>query len=217
MKRCLVLTGALLLSAIAFANNITVSNATTCGQNTTGDYVLVNFDVAWENSWRTSTNESNYDGAWIFVKFRKNGTTDWRHATINQAGNTVASGAAFNNPPDGKGAFIYRSADGIGNVNFTGNQLRWNYGVDGLLDNETVEIRVFALEMLYIPQGGFQLGSGGGEINTFKTGATAAPYDVTSATITFGTTGTNLNANGFGPASGTIPSAFPTGITHSGS
>ena len=86
---------------------------------------IINFDVAWENSWRTSTNESNYDGAWIFVKFRKQGTTDWRHCTINTTGFTAGTGGTFKVPTDGKGAFIYKAADGIGNVNYTGNQLIW--------------------------------------------------------------------------------------------
>lgn len=204
----LLLTGSALL-----ANNITVSNTSLTGQNTTSHYTNVNFDVAWENSWRTSTNESNYDGAWIFIKFRKNSTTDWRHCTISSTGNTAASGATFFIPSDNKGAFIYRSADGIGNVSWAANQLRWNYGVDGVLDNETVEVRVFALEMVYIPQGSFQLGSGGTETNAFKDGPSASPYLVASNNaIPFGNTAGTLNPNGLGPTSGTLPAAFPKGF-----
>ena len=196
-----------------FANNITVANTSLSGQNTTAHFTLINFDVAWENSWRTSTNESNYDGAWIFVKYRKNGTTDWRHCTINATGHTNAAGSAFSVPTDGKGAFIYRSADGIGNVNFMGNKLQWNYGADGVLDNETVEIRVFALEMVYIPQGSFQLGSGGSEANAFTDGSSTSPYMVSSnSAINLGTTAGTLNPNGQGSAAGTIPVAFPKGF-----
>ena len=201
------------LSILLFANNITVSNTSLGGQNTASHFTQVSFDVAWENSWRTSTNESNYDGAWVFVKFRKNGTTDWRHCTISSTGNTSATGATFFIPSDNKGAFIYRSADGIGNVSYAGNKLQWNYGVDGILDNETVEVRVFALEMVYIPQGSFQLGSGGTETNVFKDGSSANPYLVASnAAIPFGTTAGTLNTNGSGPTSGTLPVAFPKGF-----
>ncbi|RYE21135.1 MAG: hypothetical protein EOP51_16325 [Sphingobacteriales bacterium] len=195
------------------ANNILVTNANISGQNTTSHFSLINFDVAWENSWRTSTNESNYDGAWIFVKYRKNGTTDWRHCTIAATGNTPATGASFFIPSDNKGAFIYRSADGIGSVNYTGNKLQWNYGADGLLDNETVEIRVFAVEMVYIPQGSFQLGSGGTEMYNFRNGTAQAPYLVASnAAINMGTTAGTLNPNGAGTATGTLPVAFPKGF-----
>lgn len=212
-KNFLAIIPLLLLTIFSSANNITVANASLSGQNTTAHTSIINFDVAWENSWRTSTNENNYDGAWIFIKFRKNGTTDWRHATINVAGATAASGAVFNIPADGKGAFIYRSANGIGNVSYAANQLIWNYGTDGILDNETVEIRVFALEMVYIPTGSFQLGSGGSEANAFQDGTSGTPYNVASnAAITFGTTAGTLNPNGMGTASGTLPAAFPKGF-----
>ncbi len=142
MNRILITLSLTFLTCVAIANNITVSNTSLNGQNTTSDFTLINFDVAWENSWRTNTNESNYDGAWIFVKYRKNGTSDWRHCTISSTGNTAASGAVFSIPSDNKGAFIYRISEGIGNVNFTGNQLQWNYGADGVLDNETAAGRL---------------------------------------------------------------------------
>ncbi len=202
----------LLISIFSSANNIVITNASLSGQNTTAKTSIINFDVSWENSWRTSTNENNYDGAWIFVKYRKNGTTDWRHATISLTGATPASGAAFSIPTDGKGAFIHRSGNGIGNVSYAANQLVWTYGTDGILDNETVEIRVFALEMVYIPIGSFQLGSGGSEANTFQDGTSGIPYTVASnAAINLGTTAATLNPNGMGAASGTLPAAYPKG------
>lgn len=213
MKKILLSLTAFLLSVISMANNIVVSGATLTGQNTTVKTEVITFNITWDNSWRTSTNENNYDGAWVFVKFRKMGTTDWRHCTINTAGSVAAAGGAFTVPPDGKGAFIYRSADGIGTVNYASNQLVWNYGVDGILDNETVEIRVFGLEMVYIPQGSFQLGSGGSEASAFKDGSTINPYLVASNNaIPLGTTTGTLNPNGQGTATGTIPAAFPKGF-----
>ncbi len=213
MKRIYLLAALVLaITGTNFANNILVTNASISGQNTTTHTSKINFDVAWDNSWRTSTNENNYDAAWIFVKYRKNGTNDWRHATISATGNTPATGASFNIPTDGKGAFIYRSANGIGSVNYTANQLQWNYSVDGLLDNETVEISVFALEMVYVPSGSYVLGSGGTETNTFKDGVSTTPYRVaTAGSISTGTTTGTLNFNGSGTGT-TIPATFPTGF-----
>ena len=200
-----------LLVLNVFANNITVSNAVISNQNIINHSSLINFNVAWDNSWRTSTNENNYDGAWIFVKYRKNGTTDWRHCTINVTGNTAATGGTITVPTDGKGAYIYRSANGIGNISFSGNKIQWNYGADGLLDNETVEIRVFALEMVYVPAGNFYLGSGSSiELNSFKNGPSSAPYLVNTGAITTGTIAGTLNFNGKGTGT-SIPAAFPTG------
>lgn len=39
-------------------------------QNTTDDYTLMQFDLSWENSWRTSPAPNNWDTAWVFVKYR---------------------------------------------------------------------------------------------------------------------------------------------------
>ncbi|MEJ7611722.1 MAG: hypothetical protein WKF88_11135 [Ferruginibacter sp.] len=214
MKKILLSITLVFIVGLGMANNIVVSSATLSNQNITADTEVINFSVTWDNGWRTSINESNYDGAWIFVKFRKMGTTDWRHCTINTSGFIPAAGAAFSVPTDGKGAFIYRSADGIGTVNYAGNQLVWNYGVDGILDNETVEVRVFALEMVYIPSGSFTLGTGGTEVNTFYTApTTTAPYLVSNNNaITAGVAAGNLNAAG-NMLAGTIPATFPKGFT----
>ena len=51
--------------------------------------------------------------------------------------------------------FLYRDSDGVGNVNYTDVQLRWNYGVNGLDDKDSVELSVLAIEMVYIPTGPF--------------------------------------------------------------
>ena len=46
------------------------------------------FDIAWEDSWRASWKEgdtewTNWDAAWIFVKYRKQGAPGWSHATLS--------------------------------------------------------------------------------------------------------------------------------------
>lgn len=196
-----------------FANNISVTNVSLSGQNKSTHTVIINFDVAWENSWRTSTNESNYDGAWVFIKFRKNGTSDWRHCHINPSGFIANPSATMLVPPaDSMGAFIYHATDFIGNVNYTGNHLVWNYAADGVADNNTVEINVFAVEMVYVPTGDYYLGSGGTETNCFRKGNTTVPgepYQVTNAgVISIGNTGNDLNFTG--AVVGTvIPGTFP--------
>ena len=133
------------MTHLSIANNVTTANVSVGSQNTSLHYSMVKFDIAWENSWRTVTNESNYDGCWIFVKFRKKNTYAWQHATFNYvspgtagaSGHTEPSGSTISTPSDGKGIFIYRNAVGNGNINWTGAQLRWNYGADGVADNKT--------------------------------------------------------------------------------
>lgn len=210
MKNILILFVFSTLLIAVKANNISVTNVSLT-RNATTHTGQITFTIAWENSWRTSTNESNYDGAWIFIKYRKTSTSDWRHATISVTGFVAGTGATLKIPPDGKGSFIYRSANGIGNVSYVANKLTWNTVSDGVLDNETVEIKVFAVEMVYIPTGNFYLGSGGSEAVAFTDGNSKNPFLVTTNPITFGLVPGTLNPHGYGPLNTTLPAAFPTG------
>ena len=228
----------LLASNAVYANNITISNLSLTGKNTSAgtnnpaNYMLVQFDINWENSWRTSSAPNNWDAAWVFVKYRisvaNGGDVLWKHASLNATGHTAPAGStidiglldpttAFNTSSNpGLGGFIYRNADGTGNFSKTGVQFRWNYGINGVLDASVLEIQVHAIEMVYVPQGGFELGSGGTETSTFyKYPTTTNTYVVSSeAAITVGTVANNLyyplTVNG-GDQSGPIPAAFPKG------
>jgi len=216
-KTALLFVCSIAVFLTSMANNVVVSTVSLGPQVTGGPisthYTQVNYDITWQNSWRTSTNESNYDGCWIFVKFRKQSTSVWQHATLNLTGHTIPSGSQIQAAADGKGVWMHRNADGIGTVNWTAASLRWNYGADGVLDNENVEVRVYAVEMVYIPQGAFTLGGIGIETYSFKDGSSTNPFQVTSeAAITAGTAAGNLNAAGAFLASGTIPAAFPKGF-----
>lgn len=208
-----LLTGALMAHTLSTSgNNISVSNTTLGTQNAGEQTIAITFDVAWENSWRTNTNESNHDGAWIFVKWRKANTYDWRHCTLHQSQSSPGTGATLVVPADEKGAFIHRTATGIGNVNFIGNQLTWRYGADGVLNNDSVEVKVFALEMVYIPEGPYYLGSGGSETNCFKDGNSVAPYLVNSnGPIPTGVNSGQLNMNANGENGLSIPESHPKG------
>ncbi|MCC5935467.1 MAG: hypothetical protein JJU35_14565 [Balneolales bacterium] len=130
--------------AASLANNIQVTNVVLTGQNTAEGYWLVQFDLSWENSWRTNNifpgdghNVGNWDAAWVFVKYRV-GNGEWQHAKLHSSGHSTGSGTpatleigvpnertayhSTDNP--GVGAFIYRSQNGSGTLSPTGNQLR---------------------------------------------------------------------------------------------
>ncbi len=205
-----------LLAGIANANNIQLANILLNGQNTGSQFSLINFDVSWDNSWRTVTNEANYDGAWVFAKFRKKTSNTWQHATIASTGMTMPAGGFIKTAADGKGVWIYRASTGVdftGNVNYTGAKLQWNFGADGVLNTDSVEIRLFALEMVYVPSGAFSLGTGGSEAGHFVSGGTNNPYNVASeAAITVTNTATNLFYATGGDALGPIPAGFPKGF-----
>jgi hypothetical protein len=166
LKRYFSIIGALLVVFAASANNVNVRNISLRGQNTSASpkYTEVEFDLSWENSWASNT---SWDAAWVFVKYRV-GYGNWGHATLSttaahhsvQTTNSVA--ATINPSSDGKGVFMYRSNPSNGNNNWQDVRLRWNYGTDNVVDTAKVRVRVFAIEMVYIPQGSFSAGDGSG-------------------------------------------------------
>jgi formylglycine-generating enzyme required for sulfatase activity len=278
--------------SVLLANNIAVSNAVTKSQNTTAgtnaaaNYTLVEFDLSWDNSWRTSSGPSNWDAAWVFVKFMvgvsnpvftgasSSGTTVtvsstanlrvgmpvyktagtgnfaantvississattfvvsgsapnlsnatiscqriWEHASLDAtAGNhTAPAGSTMDVPSDGVGVFLYRSANGTGTFSLSDVQLRWVYGTNGVRDDAVLQVKVFAIETVWVPQASFVVGSGGSAPSEFYTHTTNVPFQISSENqITVGTSSGNLyypSTNYGGDRDGPIPAAFPKG------
>jgi len=200
------------------ANNITVSNISLENLNAP-DWVQVEFDLSWENSWRLSAGPSNWDAAWVFIKYRVN-SSDWEHAQLAQTDFVTASGSTIDVTADGVGAFVYRDSDGSGDLNLQGLRLRWNYG--SIDPNDIIDIKVFAVEMVYVPEGSFFIGSTGTEENgMFFSGSSNIPYEITSENvINISPAAGNLyydNTDGLGEAAigdqlGPIPASFPKGF-----
>ncbi len=228
------------------ANNIQVSNIsllnrnTSAGVNNAANHVFVKFSISWENSWRLDGGPENWDAAWVFIKYREAGG-DWHHAWLNNTGHTAPSGGTIDvgllNPKDpfvagsnpGLGAFIYRSSPGSGNVTYNDIELRWNYGAQGIADGVAVDVQVFAIEMVYVPQGSFYVGSGGNEIGSFTDGSwaggttVAIPFLISTegaigidnaAGKLWGrsSTGTSTIGNAVADAEATLPADFPKGF-----
>lgn len=215
-KMILCFVSIVCLANLSKANDVVVTSVSLINPSTAGPlsthFSNVQFSINWKNSWRTSTNESNYDGCWIFVKYRKQSTSVWLHATINATGQAAPAGSTIQPTADGKGVFMYRSADGIGDVNFTNAAIRWNYGADGVLDNENVEVKVYAVEMVYVPQSPFNLGNASAETGKFRDGAVNTWFPISSeASITSGPLAGNLTATS-NFSTGVIPAAFPKGF-----
>ncbi len=121
----------------------------------------INFNLAWKNSWRDAT---NYDALWLFVKFRTNAGS-WKHATLNtnptlHSTGSQATGATIAPSSDGKGAYFFRTNAGRGNFSSNNVQLVWNYGSDGVADNDIIQVMVYSIEMVYVPQAAFYVGDG---------------------------------------------------------
>jgi formylglycine-generating enzyme required for sulfatase activity len=144
----------------------------------------------------------------------------WEHARLNNTGHTAATGStvdaglltpgstfnATTNPA--VGTYVYRSANGSGTNSFSGMQLRWNYGANGVADNAIVAVQVFAIEMVYVPGGvNFNVGGGGGDVAFTSTTINTA----NAATAPSGTGSLGGQAGGY-PTGQTAPaSTWPNG------
>lgn len=227
------------------ANNVQVSNVRLTGRDTVANTVYVTFDISWDNSWRRDsqpTGPKNWDAVWVFAKVRAQYWTDnrWDHVYFNFVDGTGAGDGhlypntcvirSSNDNGAGKsyGVFIYSSKNiEPQSVSYSNIRLLWNYGDQGFLDWDSVEICVFAIEMVYIPMGSFYVGDGSlNWAGNFEAGNTNSPFRIVSeGAITLGgTANTNLsnhnNANMFNPddfsysTTRTLPAAFPKGYNH---
>jgi len=191
-----------------FANNLSVSNVSLVDQDTSSDTLVVEFDISWSNAWKDPVNN---DAAWVFFKYSTDSGSTWYHATLKTAGTnptgfssgTKASGsfAALDIivPDDKKGCFVQPRSLGAGSLSFTDLQAVWDYGQDGVSDStavaSTTRVKVFGIEMVYIPEEGFYAGDGtAGTNGEFQYGgsATGEPGAINSEEgITFMNNSTN--------------------------
>lgn len=134
-------------SGTVFANNVQMTNLSII--NNGPGLITVKFDLSWDNSWRTNVGPANYDGVWVFFKYKQpNG--NWTHINLTGSNNVVPAGFdVFQNAGGNKtGAIIHREAAnmGVGSASVTGVQL-------GVISNlpYNIDVKGFALEMVYIP------------------------------------------------------------------
>ncbi len=242
-----------------WANNIRIIGLPVLkDQDEKAHTVKIKFDLAWDNSWRTSK-PNNYDAAWIFVKCWDG--ESWNHVYLEKDGaipgsktaaDAVNAGTKYSvtnrdgtkadlamvlepgysvawkkwqvDPKEDSaicvvGFFLHRATSGAGHVVVPGITFVWNYGDQGFVDEDDLVVKVFAVEMVYVPAGDYYLGGRGTAASqngsfTTSTGATLEPMVVTSEKeIKVDNTGaTNtLWALNNGMVAGTIPEAFPKG------
>lgn len=244
MKTKILLLLAILFSSfIIRSSNLLIDNLhiTTqnveAGANHTDNYTIIKFDVSWDYSWRCDMPDEfqaapyNYDAAWIIFKYKVDGENEWKHVWIHNDDIVEASGSATEvglldpssayhsetNP--GMGIYVYRNANGNGTNNFEHMEVRWNYGKNGLRDDDLVELKAYGVEMVYIPQASFEVGDGWNVNAALRNYTTDGPYTISSESeITVGTGLNNLYYPGevdfetyHGDGAGPIPVSFPKG------
>jgi len=222
------------------ANNVLVKNVglvnqdISAGTNNPSNFTHVKFDVSWENSWRTDKGPGNWDAVWVFAKILPYGDFIYKHATLStnptdhKINNTNGVDYIIQPSADGKGVFIYRKNNSApGPINWNEVELRWFYSNEGILDTTSVTVQVFAVEMVYIPEGAFYIGDGDiagfGSDYSFRVNNTATtdaplgrePYLITSeGAITFVNSSSVSVTNVYDPTftpGYTLPAGFPKG------
>ena len=169
MRRYLFLAlavAALLLfsQTLALASHLKVDNVMVAKVDALEKSAVVQCNVSWDNSWK---DEINCDGVWLFGKFQA-ADGAWKHMNLKSASGTAFdyadhAPAMFSKgespdlgmwvPDEKKGAFIFKTK-GKGSVFSKNVQLAWDYAQDGLTDEQAMKttIKVFGLEMVYIPE-----------------------------------------------------------------
>ncbi len=223
----------------AWSSNVSITQVPVLEDGGQNGYKLVKFGLSWDYSWR-SQGLKNWDAVWVFVKYRVS-TMPWDHMYLDttyapKIGTTNGVAMAYKYGMTGNkalGVFMYRAANGDGSINWQDVTLRWKYdntneylGISTVSAQDEVSVKVFAVEMVYVPQDAFYLGSSGTMSGEFRQSAANLPYYVTSeAAINVLAQGT---ANGLSAVSnnysanvansvgtqgtGAIPANFPKGF-----
>lgn len=139
-----------------FANNLRINNVGFVNNNTSTQTVGIRFTISWENSWKDSI---NWDAAWVFAKFKHPSSGLWLPLKFNPGSgvNGTGTNASIQVTSDSLGAFIYRNTLSSGVFSDTNIIINWKYGNAGVSSLASLEFRLMAMEMVYIPQGQFQL------------------------------------------------------------
>ncbi len=219
--------------SIAWANNLAITNLTMEDRDQTNRTVVVQFDISWNNSWRNST---NHDAVWVFLKLNDSTVdTIWYHGALKTSGLDPANTSPGSNndvevfvPSDVMGAFIRRRVTGSGSVNSKKVKLvldiaatATNAGIS-IANTDTIQVKAFGIEMVYIPEGPFYAGDTGSS-QGFTGNSGSAPWYITSegqiqtsasftAPYYYTNTGSSAHPSEyFTAAKFTIPAAFPKG------
>src|SRR6266513_2316219 len=99
-------TSFFILSGNSNANNIQIYNVSIINSN---HIIQVKFDLSRDNSWRIDVGTDNYDGAWVFFKY-KTASGDWTHIYMTGSNNVIPVGVDVYQTTDASkvGAMIYR-------------------------------------------------------------------------------------------------------------
>ncbi len=207
MKKVIAIVVLIFLLQNSRANNVVISNVSLV--NNGPDNVYVQFDLSWQNSWRVVNGPANYDGVWVYFKY-KTATGNWTHLTLNTVTTADLIPVTLDYWRSPYGSVIHRSATnaGSGNIAATGIRLAVNDEVP-----YNIELRAFAVEMVYIPRAfnyKFYFGDGDGTSESTNAFHIAGPVNSYSYIAT-GIGLASVTVNSFDDSEIEIPGTFTAG------
>ncbi|MEM7658310.1 MAG: SUMF1/EgtB/PvdO family nonheme iron enzyme [Bacteroidota bacterium] len=164
-------------------------------------------DVSWANSWRNGGGEEPefHDAVWVFGKWRTNGG-EWLPLPF------VADPAAY--PPhdslemipalDEVGIMLRRAQDGMGQIQADGLELI----LAQALPPGPIEILLFGMEMVYVPEGPFFLGDES-SFHHFRDSSNGSSFWVQDEAVILAT---DLSVGSEASLGGDIPASYPKGF-----
>lgn len=172
-----------------FASNLSVSNVTIGSRNPSAKTLTAQFDLSWDNSWKTKI---NHDAVWVTVRLHASGSTPTSKVLcplttsgINPIGLSVGTSANIEAyvPNDKLGVFFRLSDYGIQPaVESQSVQLEIDFDACGFDADDSVYLSVFALEMVYVPQGAFHVGDYSNSVASLSQGSgDTDPWNITSS------------------------------------
>ncbi|MDR0982320.1 MAG: SUMF1/EgtB/PvdO family nonheme iron enzyme [Culturomica sp.] len=160
----ILICACILLSTGVFGNNVRFNSKPDVVVN--GDTVVISISLSWDNSWR---DEFNWDAVWVFGKYSKGAKGAWNHLKLSPTGHIMPPGFTYDagniNANNAGGLFLMRDGNGGGKVNnqtFTIKVPLVNLSsvTEQDINKNNVFISFQAIEMVYIPYGGYYLGDG---------------------------------------------------------
>ena len=180
--------------------------------------ISIEFSLSWKNSFRFA---NFHDALWVFAKYYSKLDSQWHHATIKTSGYSTGDGedaVEIVVPTDGKGFFMRRGSSQYGvkdSVEVQNAKVVWNWLADGIDERDKVKINLYAIEMVYVPQGTLSAGSIATDIAGsdcfYQNGATSPKSISNENAITLQKAGTNLCYNTLSGAV-TLPANYPKGV-----
>jgi formylglycine-generating enzyme required for sulfatase activity len=225
------------LAAGMYANDLTITGLTVTQNATTGGTIA--FTISWNNCWNLSgsTAPNNWDAAWVMVKWRNCASSQavpFTQGTLGTFSQHIFPGTLqpmTSYPSSGYltgGGSVPITSGALDDVNgvmlsptTSGTQTNVSgtvtLYVTNLPDNtNTITADVIGIEMVYVPQGPFNLGDGstnGSDYHFCTSASSASPTTIGSAYETGASNFYYMSSGYNSPATYAtgVPAAFPKG------